>query len=76
MQVKSLVSVFEARRLLLFEAWGFVFFLWIEYILEEIVDKSIALAIDSIILLFLFIVFNLNMVIVDIVLRCIIKSEL
>ena len=76
MQVKSLVSVFEARRLLLFEAWSFVFFLWIEYILEEIVDKSIALAIDSIILLFLFIVFNLNMVIVDIVLRCIIKSEL
>ena len=76
MQVKSLALVFKARRLLLVVAWGFVFFLWIEYILEEIVDKSIALAIDSIIFLFFFIVLNLNLIIVDIVLRCIIKSEL
>ena len=76
MQVKSLASVFEARRLLLVVAWVFVFFFWIEYILEEIVHKSIALAIDSIILLFFLIVLNLNLIIVDIVLRCIIKSEL
>ena len=76
MQVKSLALVFEARRLLLLVAWGFIFFLWIEYILEEIVDKSISLAIDSIILLLLLIVLNLNLVIVDIVLRCIVESEL
>ena len=67
MHVKSSIVILKGRCLLFLEPRSLIFVLWVENILEEIVDKGISLTVDSLIFLLFFVVLDLYLIVVDIV---------